>query len=113
MAENRVPIRDSRSVILDGSGNGSVSFGPGRPNTRWVITGVSVSVATKVLEATGVLTRGGLRVSETFTASSGDSDNELPVDPLWPGETYIFTWTAGDAGQRATLAFRGDEITGV
>lgn len=111
MAESRIPIRDVRSVVLDASGNGSVSFGPGRPNTQWIITGVSVSVATNTLEAMGVLSRGGQRVSETFTASSGDSDNELPDYPLWPGETYTFTWTAGDVGARATLAFRGEEIT--
>lgn len=113
MAENRVPIRDSRTVTLDASGNGSVQFGPGRPNTRWLIEGVSVSVSTKVLEALGVLTdSSGARISETFTASSGDSDNALPDTPLWPGQTYRFTWTGGDVGAVATASFRGKEITG-
>jgi hypothetical protein len=113
MAETRTPIRDVRSVLLDGSGNGTVQFGPGRPNTRWVITGVSVSVETNTLESRGDLYRGGALVSSTFTGSSGDSDNELPDYPLWPGEQYVFTWTAGDPAARATLAFRGEEITGV
>lgn len=113
MAESRTPIRDTRSVTLDASGNGSVQFGPGRPNTRWIITGVSVSTSTNTLEATGVLRRGGERISETFTASSGDSDNALPDAPLWPGETYTFTWSGGDVGARADLAFRGEEISGM
>jgi hypothetical protein len=113
MAESVTPIRDTRSVVLDGAGNGRVLFGPGRPNTRWVITGVSVNVSSNTLEARGDLYRGGELVSSTFTASSGDSDNELPPYPIWPGESYQFVWTAGDAGARATLAFRGEEITGV
>lgn len=113
MAQNTVPIRDSRSTTLDGTGGGSVQFGPGRPNTRWRIQGVSVNVSTNTLEATGVLFRGGERISETFTASTGDSDNELPDIPLWPGETYRFVWSGGDAGATATLSFRGEEITGV
>ena len=113
MAETVTPIRDTRLVVLDGAGGGSVQFGPGRPNTRWVITGVSVMTSTNTLEARGDLYRGGELVSSTFTASSGDSDNELPPYPLWPGEVYRFVWTGGDAGASATLAFRGEEITGM
>lgn len=113
MAEIRNPIRDTRSVLLDGSGNGSLSFGPGRPNTRWVINGVSVNVATNNLESSGVLLQNGSRISETFAASSGASDNELPDRPLWPGETFTFQWTGGDPGARATLSYRGEEITGL
>jgi hypothetical protein len=111
MAER--PIRDTVTTVLDGSGNGSVFFGPGRPNTRWVITGVSVNASTKDLEATGVLYRGSSeRISETFSASSGASDNALPDDPLWPGQVYTFTWTGGDPGATGTLTYRGTEITG-
>lgn len=113
MADNATPIRDVRSVVLDGAGNGTVQFGPGRPNTRWIITGVSVKTSTNTLEARGDLFRGGELVSSTFTASSGDSDNELPAYPIWPGEVYRFTWSGGDPGARAELAFRGEEITGV
>ncbi|MBG0819132.1 hypothetical protein [Planomonospora sp. ID82291] len=113
MAQSTIPIRDTRSTTLDGTGGGSVQFGPSRPNTRWLIQGVSVNVSSNTEEATGVLYRGGERVSETFTASSGDSDNDLPAIPLWPGETYRFQWTGGDAGATATLSFRGEEITGM
>jgi hypothetical protein len=106
-------IPDVIRTTLNGSGNATVRFGPIRPGTAWRVTGVSVSVATATLEATGVLTRNGVRISETFSASSGASDNALPAEPLWPGQTYEFTWTGGDANAVATLSYRGTQLLGV
>lgn len=111
-AMSTVPIRDTRSAIVGAAGTASISFGPNRANTRWVVTGISVNVSTAVLESTALVTRNGGRISETFTGSSGDSDNALPTDPLWPGEQYTVAWTGADVGARASVTFRADEITG-
>lgn len=115
MAEIRRPLRDFRSVVLDASGNGTVTFGPQRPNTQWIVTHLSTSVSTHVLEPTLKVYRGtvnpGSFVSGTF-AGSNDTDSDVNDPPLFPGEYYTAQWTGGDVGARATISFSGEEVTG-
>lgn len=115
MAEIRRPLRDFRSVTLDASGSGSVTFGPQRPNTQWVVTRISTTVSTNVLESTLNVYRGtanaGSFITGTFSGSN-DTDSAVNDNPLYPGEFYTAVWTGGDVGARATIAFNGEEITG-
>lgn len=109
------PLRDSRVVTLNGSGEGSVTFGPSRPNTRWIINRYSVRVSSNTAEPTAIVYRGtinpGSQISGTYSGSN-DTDSEVSDNPLFPGEFYTCHWTGGDAGATATISFSGEEITG-
>lgn len=115
MPEQPRDLWDSRSVVLDGSGYGTVQFGPDRPNTRWVITRVSLQVASNVAEPEGRIYRSrvspGLMLSGTFSGSN-DTDDGLN-ETVYPGDFLVVEWTGGDAGATATAAFFGQEISGV
>lgn len=115
MPETTRPLADSRVVTLDGSGQGTVTFGPGRPNTRWTITRVTVRVSSNVLEPTANIYRGtpnpGSQITGTYSGSN-DTDSEISDNPLFPGEYYTCQWTGGDAGATASISFGGQETSG-
>lgn len=106
-------IYDSSKVTLDGSGNGTVTLGPGRPNMRWVIKGISVQVSSNVNEPVANIYRGSVNpgsfISGTYNGSN-DADNELN-ETLYPGEFLTVQWTDGDSGAQATASYRGELIT--
>lgn len=103
-------LQDSKRAILDGSGNGTVSFGPGRPNERWTIQRVSCSVSTNTKEAQFKVYRGtagvGSFVTGSVTGSTGDTDDGLN-ESLWSGETLSAQWTGGDVGAQAVVTYWG------
>ncbi len=115
MAEQTRRITDAKTVTLDGNGDGEVTYGPGRPNTRMRITGVGVQTSTSTLVPTAKVYQGsadpGRFVSGTYNGAL-NSDNELDIE-LWPGEQITVRWENGDVGATATATFRGEEITGV
>ena len=108
-------LHDHRTTTLDANGFGSVNFGPSRPNTKYIITGVGVQVSSNTLVPTAKVYRGTAQpsnfISGTYDGSS-DADNALNEE-LWPGEIITVTWESGDVGATATANFRGQEITGV
>lgn len=107
-------ITDARNVTLNGSGNGEVTYGPGRPNTRMRITGVGVQVSSNTLIPTAKVYEGDADptnyVSGTETGHN-DADNALDIE-LYPGEHTTVRWEGGDPAATATATFRGEEITG-
>lgn len=104
------PLRDSRSVVLDASGNGSVTFGPTRD--PWTIQRMSVNVSSNTNEPQAIVYRGtvnaGTKISDTYSGSN-DTDSAVNDNPLYPGEVYTCRWTGGDVGATATIAFGGIE----
>lgn len=114
MSESR-PLRDSRVVTLDGAGQGSVIFGPSRPNTRWIISRYSVRVSSNANEPQANVYRGtpnpGSQISGTYSGSN-DTDSDVADNPLFPGEFYTCQWTGGDPGATATISFSGEEVSG-
>lgn len=106
-------LRDSRSVILDGNGNGIVTFGPTRPNTEWIIHRVSVKVTSNANEPQANLYRGtvndGTLISGTYSGSN-DTDSSVNDGSMYPGEYYTCEWLHGDVGAVATATFFGEEI---
>lgn len=108
------PLRDSRTTTLDGSGNGIVSFGPGRPGTYWTIRTASVKVSSNTNESTASLYRGtvnpGSLISATYSGSQ-DTDSNINDNPLFPGEVYTCQWIGGDPGATAIISFTGIEET--
>lgn len=104
------PLRDTRSVTLDGSGNGSVTFGPNR--SPWLIRLVSVKVSSNTNEPTASIYRGTVNPGTLITATySGaqDTDSDVNDNRLNVGEFYTCQWTGGDAGAVAVVAFAGWE----
>lgn len=110
--------RNSGSVVLDGSGTGSVTFGPSRIETEY--TSISVSVSTNVDEPTASIYRGtvnpGTLKSSTFSGSK-DTDSSFNDGSLFPGEYYTCQWTGGDPGAVATISYtyieKGVGVNGV
>ena len=104
------PIRYSRSVVLDGSGNGQVTFGPDYPGTQWVIRTATVKVSSNTNEPTANIYRGtvnpGSAITGTYSGSQ-DTDSDINDNPLFPGEYYTCRWEGGDAGATATISFTG------
>jgi len=107
-----VPFQDSRSVVLNGSGNGSVTFGPQR--NQWQMERVSVSVSSNANEPSANIYRGtanaGTFISGTYSGSN-DTDSDFRDRPMWPGEFYTCVWTDGDPGATATVSFGGYEVS--
>ena len=113
MAETVTQLYDSARVTLDGSGNGTVVFGPQRPNTKWIVKGVSVQTSTTTLMPKANVYRGTVNPGTFITGTydgGNDADNALN-ETLWPGEYISVRWTGGDPGAQATAAYRGDLIT--
>lgn len=111
---DEIRLTDTASVTLDGSGNGSVTFGPKHPRQAWRVNSVSVQVSTNTKEATAQVYRGtvspGSRISGSISGSTGDTDADLN-EHLWPGEYLTVKWTGGDAAARATVTYSGAILT--
>ncbi len=97
----------SASVVLDGSGNGTVSFQATGQNL--VITNMSARCSTTTNEAVGTVYKGQIgqpyRLSGTFAASSGDSNADNI--PMMDGDTIYFTFAGGDAGATGYVTISG------
>lgn len=109
-------LQDARQVILDGLGNGSVRIGPDRPNTKWTIERISVSVNNTTFEAQARVYRGTASpsslISGTISGSTGDTDPDLSEE-LHTGEFLTVTWTGGTpGGATATAVYFGKLETG-
>lgn len=104
------------SVTLDGSGNGQVQIGPQRVREHWQITGVGVSVATQVKQASCSIYVGNSISPATFVGSTalGSSGATCAVAgmDIQPGQSVFAVWEGGDAGQQATAAVFGTYTIG-
>lgn len=96
-----LPFSDSRSVTLDGTGSGSLSFnGPPSLTTR--------TLSTVVVSCSSSSPRPVVRVYRSVIAPNrlmgstylGDADTLVadPGDELQSGEPLIVTWTGGAPG---------------
>jgi hypothetical protein len=108
-----VNLSESGSVILDGSGNGTVSIGPLTAREVWHPAMVHVSANTNPTNEAecqifvGDMVSGQNYRDGTFSGSSGDSSDSLAASEVKCGDKIIALWTGGDAGQRATLSVTG------
>lgn len=106
----QIPLLDTKRVTLNGSGTGTVTFGPSRPGEKWTVNRTSVLVSTQVLEAQAKTYRGsvgpGSFISGTVSGSTGDTDDGLN-EVLWSGQYLTVQWTGGDANAVATVTYGG------
>jgi hypothetical protein len=110
MPVRRVPINLEGSVVLDGSGNGTVQLGP-RIGQRWNVTNAAVLIANavKVPQANwyagGAPTPGNF-VDGTFTGNL-DATGRIANFTITVGSYVWAVWTGGDVGATATLSIIG------
>lgn len=103
------------SVVLDGSGNGTVQVGPISPRETWSPSLVSVSASSNTKEANckiyvGKFITGASFVDATLSGSSGDSSASIGAFVI-PVGWYVFAvWTGGDSGAVATLNVSGTKV---
>jgi hypothetical protein len=109
MGDYLLPLNESASVVLDGSGGGTVRLGPSNASQQWVPTNAACSVSTNVSEPIFVLYNGNAsnanRVGGTYTGSNDNTD--VNGVTLYPGSVFTGVWTNGDPGATATLSVQG------
>jgi hypothetical protein len=109
-------LREFASVVLNGSGAGTVKIGPTGARERWRPSTVSVSAnANPTNESTCNIYIGDANtfptrlIDSTVNGSSGDSTGNIDGKSLKVGEFVWAVWTGGDAGQRATMVVLGEK----
>lgn len=110
----QLPLNESGSVTLDGSGNGTLKLRPPGPSEHWFPTVASVKCSTAVSEAACRIYVGQSAsdqnfVDGTLSGSTGDSTDAVggyeiarTRDP-----NIIAVWSGGDAGATATMQING------
>lgn len=108
----QLPLNETLSVVLDGSGDGYVRFTP--RGEKWYPTLVSVKVSTQTAEAqcrifAGPASTDDNYVDGTLSGSTGDSTDRVTGYVIAAGQTpYVFAvWSGGDAGAQATAVLNG------
>lgn len=97
------PFDQAYSVTLDGTGAGSVSFGPNRIGQSW--TGpmtIAVNTSSANLVTTARVTMGSVSLGTSYTGSA-DSD-EISSVTVHVGQKITVAWTGGDPGAVATAS---------
>lgn len=95
------------SVVLDASGNGTVSLQPNRLET-WHVTSTGVRVSSNNLEPTATTYVGAVADGNVLSSTFSGSRDSSPEDqPLQPGQPLLCQWLGGDPGATATLTVLG------
>lgn len=108
----RVPLRETAVITLNGSGAGTARVGPLSAREVWYPDNASISVSTKVKEASANLYAGESATQPYFRdnsvqASTGDSSGTVSADTLRRGQFIFAVWTGGDANAQAILTVTG------
>lgn len=108
VSDNFGPIY--QNVLLDGSGNGTVSFQANGSAVR--ITNIFFKVATSTAQAVCTIYKGQIADGNiVFNSNSGSTGGNAKgnVD-LFDGETCFVRWTGGDPSAVATATFLGTRL---
>lgn len=111
-----LPLRDTLSVTLDGSGNGTIRTGPTSHRETWRVSTVSVkcsaTVTTGACEARlyvgNAATDPNFR-DNTFSGDTGAISDVLSDEDVRLPNAIIITWTGGVAGSIATAILTGSK----
>jgi hypothetical protein len=109
-------LNESKTVVLDGSGNGIARLSPSGARYSgyaWQPSMVYVSVATNTTEAVATAyVSYGIQsanptdaIGTTFSGSTGDTCTMSQT--LKPGDWVTVRWTGGDPGAVATMRLTG------
>lgn len=105
-----LPLDESASIQLDGSGNGAVTIGPAYSYQVWTPTQINVQVSSNTSEPVFKYYRGrsiGLTnfLGGTYTGSNDQSDISGQI--LQAGDVFLCVWTGGDPGAFASVSLNG------
>ena len=111
------PLKLSKSVQLDGAGNGSVQLGPVPTYVSWQIERIAVAAigGTGTAQAIVYVYRGdaaGPAVEDSTYAGNLDTAEYANPIRLQTGEYLTVAWSAGRPGARATASATGQQISG-
>ncbi len=105
-------VRRRKAVVLNGSGNGSVSFDVPSANHKWTITDVVSSTdqaPTTPPYPTVTIYLGGQQAGVAEGASwTGNQDIFRGSIDMEPGLDLTVAYTGGLAGSKATAVIEGD-----
>jgi hypothetical protein len=107
-----VPLQVSVSVVLDGSGNGTVQAGPQVAGVSWqpAAAGVLVSPVSTTVVSLFKLYLGQAQPQNFLGGSyTGDNNSAGLAVTLYPGQVITGTWTGGNPGATATLTLSGTQ----
>lgn len=111
----RVPLNESRTITLDGSGNGTARLSPLSAREVWYPVTVHVSTIQSVVtnEATCKIYVGDVAITQnyrdtTFSGSSGDSTGKVSSDKVQVSDGIFAVWTGGDPGVSAVMVVTGE-----
>lgn len=108
----QVPLNESATVKLNGSGGGTAKVGPISAREVWSPENVHVSASSNVNEAECQIFVGDSAIQRnyidgTFSGSSGDSSDKVSATQVRVGTWVWAVWTGGDANAAATLTVTG------
>ncbi len=108
VSDNFGPIY--QSVVLDGSGNGAVSFQATGSNIR--LTNIFFNVSSATNQAVCNIYKGQIAAGNiVFNSNSGSTGARVGGNlDLFDGETCFVVWTGGDPGATGTATFTGGKI---
>jgi hypothetical protein len=112
MPRRSVPLNDTVTVVLDGSGSGTAKVGPISAREVWRPAMAHVSVSTNTTEATCSVFVGDAAIAAnlrdaTFKGSSGNATARVNADIVKVGSYVWAQWTGGDPGATGTLNVTG------
>lgn len=113
MTVQEYPLLESRNVVLNSSGDGTVRIGPTRISETWTVTSLSVATSTnnKIPRAyvyVGTESPGGLLGG----TENGSRDQMGPDQVLYTSQFLTVAWKGGDAGAAATVTVTGTRTVG-
>jgi hypothetical protein len=112
-----VPLNERGSVVLNGSGNGTVRIRPFGGSETWLPASVSFKASSNTLEAQcriyiGPSPSDQYFVDGSLSGSTGDSTGRVAGYQVDSHGNYLWAvWTGGDAGATATMQVTGTEVT--
>ncbi len=102
-----LPFRLTDTVVLDGSGNGSITFGP--TVGEWLIEQVAVTVSSNNNEPTFSAYINNIYVGGSY---SGSRTNDTSFNQrVQAQEKFSGAWVGGDAGATGTITLIGRKLT--
>jgi hypothetical protein len=103
------------SVVLDGSGNGTLYFDPDNANQRWEITGTVIStnqgLTTPYPLATGYIGPETSPGNAVWASASGNQDVISGCADVGNADSYAVVWTGGVPGSTAFAQVSGTKYT--
>lgn len=101
-------LNESKSVVLNSSGNGEVQLGPAYYQERWEVTNASVRIVDAVRIPSARLYLDSAVPGNMLAATyDGSSDSAVGPVTLHSNQRLICVWLGGDPGATATLSVYG------